>query len=100
MKFKIFMSNSEVASRTQVPCCLGWALSVHKSQGMSIDVASLHLRNVFEYGQVYVALSRARDVDKLSIDCPIDKNHVCAHPRVKEFYKSCDFRCEYSLHTE
>ncbi len=92
MKFKIFMGNVEVASRAQVPCCLGWALSVHKSQGMSIDVASLHLKNVFEFGQVYVALSRARSLNNLQLDCHLDKQRVRAHPRVAEFYKkSCKF---------
>jgi ATP-dependent exoDNAse (exonuclease V) alpha subunit len=87
VKHRIYLGQVEVASRTQLPCCLGWAITIHKAQGMSIDTASLHLKSVFEFGMTYVALSRARSLSKLRLDCQLDIDRVKAHPKVIEFYR-------------
>ena len=56
----------------QIPLKLGWALTIHKSQGMSIKNITVNLGfGAFAHGQVYVALSRATSIDGLSLVKPI-----------------------------
>jgi len=79
------LGNQVVASRIQLPLKLGYALSVHKSQGMTIANVSIDLSHTFEYGQAYVALSRARSMSSLTLR-GFHQDHFQVHPTVSCFY--------------
>lgn len=69
------------AKITQIPLRLAWAITVHKSQGMSMDAAAMDLSRSFEYGQGYVALSRVRTLAGLSL-LGWHENALSVHPGV------------------
>ncbi|MDR3519389.1 MAG: PIF1 family DEAD/DEAH box helicase [Candidatus Pacebacteria bacterium] len=77
------------AQITQVPLRLAWAITVHKSQGMSLDAAVMDLSQVFEYGQGYVALSRVRRLSGLYI-LGINEQALKVSPKILE--KDIDFK--------
>lgn len=80
-------SNTNKVVRTQYPLILAWAMSIHKSQGQSIERLRIDLHKIFEMGQIYVALSRATNKDTLEV-LNFDARKVKVSPEVIDFYKS------------
>ena len=77
---------TEKVTREQIPLRLAYALTIHKAQGASLDSALIDVGpSTFEYGQAYVALSRARSLEALFI-YEISAKAFKAHPAVVEFY--------------
>jgi len=76
------------ASRQQIPLVLSWAITIHKSQGQSIERLKIDCQNIFAKGQLYVALSRATSVKYLQV-IGFKKNHIMfSHPKVNNFYQT------------
>ena len=72
----------------QYPLRLAWAITIHKSQGMTFDRANLDFsKSPFTHGQTYVALSRCRTIKGILLSKKIYPNDVIVDPRIIEFSK-------------
>lgn len=71
----------------QFPLILAWAHTIHKCQGMTMDLVEVNLNNVFEKSMVYVALSRVKDLNSLYINS-IDWTKIKVDKDVIDFYQS------------
>jgi ATP-dependent DNA helicase PIF1 len=70
----------------QVPLCLAWALTIHKTQGATLEQIEVDIgSSVFEFGQTYVALSRVKTLEGLYLT-NFDPLKIRANPKVKRFY--------------
>ncbi len=87
-EWKVNEDESVKAGIEQVPLRLAWAITVHKSQGMSLDAAVMDLSHAFEYGQGYVALSRVRSLSGLHL-LGWNERALRVHPLALE--KDADF---------
>jgi ATP-dependent DNA helicase PIF1 len=72
-----------LAAITQVPLRLAWAITIHKSQGMTLDAAEIDLSDAFEAGMGYVALSRVRTLAGLRVT-GLNDTALAVHPEITE----------------
>jgi len=81
-------AQNSTVHRSQIPLRVAYAITIHKSQGATLDCALIDIgTSTFEFGQAYVALSRVRDLESLYIHT-IDVSRIKSHPNVVRFYEN------------
>lgn len=77
---------------TQIPIKLGWAITIHKSQGMSLRSYSMNLGSgSFTHGQTYVGISRITNLDRLYLDHELHPSDFILDDEVTQFYNTVKF---------
>lgn len=76
-----------VATRAQIPLKLCWAITCHRSQGQTLDRAIVDMTEAFSEGMTYVALSRVRDINSLSIVGEIPHSSIRVNQECLKFYQ-------------
>ena len=83
------MESQVVGTFTQYPLKLAWAITIHKSQGMTFDRMHFDLtRGTFAPGQAYVAISRMRSLEGLTLSRPLLPSHIIQNPEIRAFANS------------
>jgi ATP-dependent exoDNAse (exonuclease V) alpha subunit len=76
----------------QYPLRLGWALTIHRSQSLTLDKCVIDFgEGAFTHGQAYVALSRTRSINDIILLKGIKEEDIQIHPSVKKFYENTEF---------
>jgi len=79
-----------IGSFTQYPLKLAWAITIHKSQGLTFEKAIIDARSAFAHGQVYVALSRCKTLDGLVLSTRISPDSVKNDYSIKDFTQNIE----------
>ncbi|WP_280766792.1 AAA family ATPase [Parabacteroides sp. PFB2-10] len=97
MKYTIHPENGEISEEvigafTQYPLKTAWAITIHKSQGLTFERAIIDAASAFSHGQVYVALSRCRTLEGMVLNSPISQRALVSDDRIDRYTTSLDER--------
>ncbi|TKC10514.1 hypothetical protein FA048_10035 [Pedobacter polaris] len=81
------ITQTSAGTFSQFPLRLAWAITIHKSQGLTFDKAVIDVGAAFAHGQTYVALSRCRTLDGLILKEKVDSKNIITDPSVAAFMK-------------
>ena len=81
------VSENKIGAYIQYPLKLAWAITIHKSQGLTFDNAIIDAQSSFAHGQVYVALSRCRTLEGMILSTPLALNSIKTDRTVLQFTK-------------
>ena len=81
------IESEEIGAFTQIPVRLAWAITVHKSQGLTFDKVIADINDAFTNGQAYVALSRCKNLNSLHLQRELKVSDALVDPDIVDFHQ-------------
>lgn len=84
------INEDEIGSFSQIPLRLAWAITIHKSQGLTFEKVIIDAQEAFAHGQTYVALSRCKTLEGIVLTGPLTQKSIINNHQVASFNKNAE----------